>query len=1026
MNLYGCVRALFLAILFFGSAGLTPAQTQDVQRRITQAIDETDRVVLQGNTHPMARPQFDRGAAPASLPMNRMLLVLRHTPEQEAAIKDLLAEQQNQSSPRFHQWLAPQQYGQMFGPSDADLQTVTAWLESHGFQVARVTNGRHVIEFSGTAEQVQGAFHTSIHQYLVNGMDHWANNADPEIPAALASVVVGVKSLHNFTPQSARHFAGQFRRSTTTGRTTKLSGPDFTYPAGCDPASTTNFCEFGLGPTDFATIYNVLPLWKAGIDGSGQSIAIVQDSNISVQDVRNFRALFALPANDPEIILDGPDPGLNGDEPEAVIDVSWSGGVAKGAKIKLVVSAGTNTTSGVDLSALDIVDNNIAPIMSESFLQCELFNGTAENQFLNALWQQAAAEGITPFVAAGDSGSAGCDDFDTASTAQFGLAVNGLASTPYDIAVGGTDFLAVVINPTEFFSLTNDPITQASALSYIPELPWNDSCANILFGADPVTDCNTTAITTNFLDIVAGSGGVSSCTISDGQDVSSCKGGYPKPSWQTGVGVPKDGKRDLPDVSLFAGNNFLNVFYIFCEADISPTPSCNLNPPYTNFLGAGGTSFGSPTFAGIMAMVAQKTQSRQGNANFVFYKLAAGENLANCNSTGTSLPANTCIFNDVTIGTNIVPCVAGSPNCTTEGQSVPVGVMTGYTSGIGYDLTSGLGSVNAANLVNNWQSITFTPTTTSLSLFPTSIVHGQAVNVAIDVNAKGGTPTGQVALETNNQNPAGDFTLGPNGKIETTTHLLPGGVSTVIARYGGDPTFAHSDSNSETVIVAPEASNTVISFFALNPTTFNVIPFSGGPYGSLVFLRADVAGLSGFGFATGNVDITDNNQTVPGNPNPFALNSEGNTLTPNSVNTFSVGSHTIRANYLGDPSFFPSTAKPMAFVITMAPTQTVLSASPTTAVKGTPVTVTATINTNSFGNPPTGTVTFFRGSMLLGPPVPVTGSINSTTGLASATASITTSQLPVGSDTVTAIYSGDQNYQLSPATAPIIITITAH
>jgi len=1021
MKRHGCVQALSLAILLVTLASSTSAQTSGVQRRITQPIDESNLIVLKGNTHPLARPQYDRGAAPGSLPMNRVLLVLQHAPQQEAAIKDLLGEQQNQSLPQFHQWLTPQQYGQMFGPSDADLQTVTAWLGSHGFEVTRVANGRHVIEFSGTAAQVQDAFHTSIHHFQVNGKDHWANVSDPQIPAALASVVAGVKSLHNFTPRPAMHFVGAFRRALDTGKTMKLSGPDFTFPSGCTGAN----CTFGLGPTDFATIYNILPLWKAGIDGTGSTIAIVQDSNIDIQDVRMFRSLFGLPPKDPEIILDGPDPGLTGDEGEAIIDVSWSGAVAKGANIKLVVSANTNTTAGVDLSALDIVDNNLAAIMSESFIECELLAGTAENQFLNALWQQAAAEGITPFVAASDNGSAGCEDFDTATQATTGLAVNAIASTPYDVAVGGTDFLAALA-PTQFFSLTNAPTTQSSALSYIPEIPWNDSCANPVlqffgFSADPVANCNNSALS-DTLDVVAGSGGVSSCTVSDGQDISSCKGGYAKPSWQTGAGVPKDGKRDLPDVSLFAGNGFLGVFYIFCESDAIPSGSCDLNPPYMDFLGAGGTSFGSPTFAGIMAMVNQKTGHRQGNANFVFYKLAAGENLANCNSDSSTLPAGSCIFNDVTFGSNSVPCTAGSPNCTTEGQSVPIGVLTGYNSTVGYDLTSGLGSVNAANLVNNWKWITFTPTSTSLSVHPNSIVHGQGVKIDIDVDSAGGTPTGQVALENNGQNQAGDFTLGPNGTVNATAHSLPGGTSTLIARYGGDPTFAHSESNSQTVSVSPEPSSTTISFFALNPTNFNTIPFSGGPYGSIVFLRADVAGQSGFGVATGNVNITDNNQAVPGNL--FALNSQGNTLTPNSIDTFPVGPHTIRANYLGDPSFFPSTARPMTFLITEAPTHTTLSAKPVTTVKNALVTITASIATLSFGNQPTGAVTFFAGKTPLGPPVPIAGATNPSTGEVSATASISTTNLPVGTDSLTAVYTGDTNYKGCTAAAVTVTILT--
>ena len=1017
-----CARFLPLLIALLGLTIATSAQTSNVQHRITQEIDEQNLVVLKGNTHPLANQQTDRGAAPADLPMNRMLLVLRHAPEQEAAIKDLIAEQQNQSSPRFHQWLTPQQFGEQFGPSDADVRIVMNWLASHGFQVANVSNSRHFVEFSGSAAQVEQAFHTEIHHFQWKSEDHWANASDPQIPAALASVVVGVKSLHNFFPKPMVHLTGQFRRQKSDGTIRKLSeGPEFTFPSGCSGPN----CFFGLGPTDFATIYNVLPLWKAGIDGTGQSIAIVQDSNINVQDVRSFRALFGLPPNDPEIILDGPDPGLTANEDEAILDVSWSGAVAKGAKIKLVVSSGTNTTAGTDLSALFIVDNNIAPILSESFGVCELFAGTAQNEFFNALWQQAAAEGMTAFVSSGDGSSAGCDNFHTATMAKLGLAVNAIASTPYNVAVGGTD-LFTIFNPTTFWSLTNAPTTEASALSYMPELPWNNSCANPLFSlagfsVDAVANCNNANLSP-FLDIGGGGGGVSSCTVSHGRDPSTCSGGYDKPSWQTGVGVPTDGKRDLPDVSLFSGNGFLGQFYIFCEADLSPSGACDLNPPFTDFTGAGGTSFAAPNFAGIMAMVDQKTNSRQGNANFVLYKLAAGENLANCNSTGASLPAANCIFNDVTAGSIVVPCAAGSPNCNTEGQNVPIGVLTGYNAGVGYDLATGLGTVNAANLVNNWSSITFTPTTTSLRLSPNFTVHGQRVNVHIDVDGKGGEPTGRVALKTDHADPAGDFPLDSRGGVDSTTKLLPGGFSFVTARYGGDPTFAHSDSEPEFVFVFPEQSSTAISLFSVNPKTFAPVPFSGGPYGTPVFLRADVDGRSGFGAPAGQLDFADNESLVPGDP--FALNSKGNTLTPNSINTFPVGSHTIRAFYHGDQSFLPSVAHPVTFHITKAATETALSSSPTTAAKGASVTISAAITTASSGNPPAGTVTFFVGKTPLGAQVSVAGSVDPKTGLAMAAASIMTTQLPVGSDTVTAVYSGDHNYHGS--TAPgLAITITA-
>ena len=1005
--------------LIFSAAMATAAQSAAVPSRISQAVDEKNLVTLKGNTHPMAAPQYDMGEAPGGLPMNRMLLVLQHSTAQEAAIKQLLAEQQNQGSPNFHNWLAPQQYGQMFGLSDQDIQTITTWLQSHGFEVASVSPGRHVIEFSGTASQVQEAFHTTIHHYSVNGEEHWANSSDPQIPAALAPVVVGVKSLHDFRAKPTSHFTGLYRRDIGTGQTTQISGPQFTFTSG-------GVTDFALGPTDFATIYNVLPLWNEGIDGRGETIAIIQESNINVQDVHNFRALFNLPVNDPEVVLDGPDPGIvPGVEPEAVIDVTWSGAVAKAATIKMIVSASTNTTEGIALSAQYLADNNIASISSMSFGQCELHLGTAGNQFWNAVWEQAAAEGISAFVSAGDGGSAGCDNFDTATRARDGLAISGDASTPFDIAVGGTDFAGNFFNPAAFWSATNDPKTQASALSYIPELPWNDSCANAIFefigfSTDPIANCNNASLA-GFLNIVGGSGGASSCIASDGSNIASCTGGYAKPSWQTGVGVPADSVRDIPDLSLFASNGFLGSFYIICEADLSPTGMCDLNPPFEDFAGFGGTSVSSPAFAGILALVDQKTHARQGNANFVFYKLAAEQNPANCNVNGnailTTAPAASCIFNDITADRNAVPCAAGSPNCGTEGG--PIGVLTGFNSGVGFDLTTGLGSVNATNLVNNWKSVTFTPTVTLLKVSPESLIHGQAANVDVAVIANGGTPSGQIALKTNHQDPAGDLTLGANGTIKTTTHLLPGGPSFVTADYFGDGTFAHSDSNPVPIFVLPEPSTTKISFFSLNAQQTGEVPFTGGGYGSIVFLRADVAGRSGFGTATGSVILTDDHKGVPGNP--FKLNSEGNTLTPNSINTFSVGTHTIRASYSGDLSFLPNEAQPASFVITQGVTAVTLTATPATAAVGASVALTATVGTSSFGNPPTGKVTFTAGGKKLGTAT-VTGSNDPNTGLATATASISTTSLPAGADAITATYSGDQNYAGAAGRVSVAIT----
>ena len=436
---------------------------------------------------------------------------------------------------------------------------------------------------------MQQAFHTEIHKYTVNGADHWANASDPQIPQALSPVIVGVNSVHNFLKTPAHRVGGVFSKSRLTGEVKSLQ-PGFTFPNPnfCGPTN----CYF-LGPYDFAKIYNVSPLWNASpaIDGTGQSIANIGRSDIVLQDVRDFRNLFGLPANDPNFIVDGTDPGLvPGDETEATLDVEWSGAVAKGATINLIISASTETTDGVDLSALYAVDNNSAPVINESFLQCELFLGTAGNAV------RGRAEGTSLrarhylYNCCGRSrrGWVRFRHGNPPEPAAHGLMVNGLSSSPHGVAVGGTDFLNFGPNatrsslnlPSPYWSATNDT-HQASALGYIPESTWNSTCTNNVFvvlsaGVTPEASCNNSQLS-SFVDTEAGGGGKSNCITSDGATEASCSGGYPKPSWQSAPGVPADGARDIPDVSLFASPGFMNSAYIVCEANQTQSGgSCGL------------------------------------------------------------------------------------------------------------------------------------------------------------------------------------------------------------------------------------------------------------------------------------------------------------------------------------------------------------------------------------------------------------------------------------------------------------------
>jgi hypothetical protein len=741
---------LLAGLLLLVMPGVAAAQGSAVRSQITQRVDETKLATLPGNTHPLARAEFDRGAAPASLAMEHMLLVLKRSPEQEAALEMLLAQQQDKTSPNYHKWLTPDQFGQQFGPSDQDIQTIVSWLQSHGFQNLNVSNGRTTIDFSGTAGQVEAAFHTSIHKYVLpGGQEHWANAADPRIPSALNVVVSGVNSLNNFPKKPLHHASGVVRRSTATGKYTRVS-PEFTF------GPISNYCDspttncYGIGPGDFATIYNVPSTINGTVPGTGQTIAVVSDSDIYTSDVNEFRSLFGLPAINFNQIETGTDPGVqfnqnNSDEEEAIIDVEWSGAVAPGATIDLVVSPSTNTTFGGDTSANYVINCQIAgpncpagavpaSILSYSYGECELSLGAAGNQFHYNEWQQASAEGITVLVAAGDTGSAGCDSNSAAfNPAQYGLQVNGVASTPYNVAVGGTDFNDLN-NPTTYFSNNSGAIN--SALGYIPEAAYNDTCTNPIiygaFGLGAEAACNNVNVQSDDLvDLGGGGGGVSNCTTPNGPGPANCSGGWGKPSWQVAPGVPPDGLRDLPDVSLFAGDGTIQNFYVFCESDYAayqwntaPAP-CSLASPYEDFVIGGGTSFAVQAFAGVVALIDQKQGGRQGNLNPLLYSLAAG-------------PSASSIFNDITFGTNAMPCIleTGVTGCIINLSGDAVGVLSGYNAGPGYDQATGLGSVNVANLVNNSTS-PLQITTTSAS-FSTGIV-GTAYS-PVTLTATGGVP----------------------------------------------------------------------------------------------------------------------------------------------------------------------------------------------------------------------------------------------------------------------------------------------
>jgi len=1019
------------------------AQTAPANRLITAAVDENDRTVLRGNTYPLAHAEYDRGAAPASLPLHRMILVLKRSQEQEATLDALLEQQQEKGSPNYHQWLTPAQFGQQFGPGDEDIQAITSWLASHGFEVAGVSNGRTLIEFSGTAGQVAGALHTEIHKYHVNGEDHWANASDPQIPAALVPAVAGVLTLHNFPRKAMNHVGGVATRSKKTGKAVPVApdpsmGSFFTLPAagGCGVQAAD--C-YAVSPSDFLTIYNVYPLWNAAtpIKGTNQTIAIVAESNIDTSDVTSFRNYFGLP-NPPNltVTVSGPDPMKNGAETEALLDTEWAGAIAPNAMINLVVAESTEVSLGADLAAIYAVDNNLAPVLNVSFGICELFLGTAGNQFYNQLWQQAAAQGTTVDVATGDSGAAVCDrgEGPAPAPAVFGLTVSGFSTTPYNVAIGGTDFNDLT-DASNYWNINNSApaynpaaLPTASAKSFVPETTWDVSCTNPVFGTllgfspDAETNCNNPQLQ-GFVQADGGSGGMSNCISSDGQNVASCTGGYGKPIWQVGAGVPNDMARDVPDASLYAAiGGPSGSFYIICEADLIPPgfTSCDPQDPGTEFIMIGGTSASAPAFSAIMALVNEQTKSAQGNANYILYKLAAQQPTA---------------FHDVPAGGTIaMPCAKGSPDCIVNNPADIYGVLSGFSTTAGYDLATGLGSVNANNFVTLWDKVTTQGSATTLTLTPSPVktTHGQPVNFTIGVTAAkagGGTPTGNVSLIANT-GPSGQsgvqgFVLA-SGSASGTTSALPGGNYTVIAQYPGDGIFGPSTSTPPiSVQVTAEASKVQLLYELFNPATgLQTNPnATTAQYGSLAILRTNVTSQAGDACAnnapgdlacpTGSVTVTNNGAAL--DAGTYNLNSLG--YAEDQTVQLPGGTNNLSATYSGDSSFLGNTGN-STITITQAPTSTLLVTPSDQVLFGASVPVTASVVGVGLGAGPTGQVTFFTGATPLGAPTPLTnsmsGSLNSSPR---AQATITTTQLLLGDNSITAQYSGDGNYSASTSSA---------
>jgi len=808
--------------------------------RVTGSIDENKVTTLFGNVHPMARAEFDRGAVSAEMRLEHLVFQLQPSAAQQAALDALVEAQHDPQSPLYHHWLTPAEYGARFGASPQDLSRIAGWLTEQGFVVEEIPDGKRQIVFSGNAGQVEDAFHTQIHRYVVEGVSHVANSQDPQVPSAIAAVVGGIVSLHDF-----RHVS-QIR-----SRTAVDERPQY-----------TNGSAHYLFPADWATVYDVNPLYKAGTTGAGSSIAIVGRSNINLADVSQFRANSALPANNPSVILVNTNPGLvSGDQDESTLDVEWSGAVAPAATVKFVVAASSATTDGIDLSAQYIVNHATAKVMSTSYGSCEQDMGTTELSFYNSLWQQAASEGISSFVSSGDAGAAGC--YTGSATSASGAAVNGLCSSPYSTCVGGTEFHE---GSGSYWS-SNNGAGEGSALGYIPEEVWNESGVNGGTG------------------LWASGGGVSRQ--------------YSQPTWQKGiVGIAAaNGMRAVPDVAMTASGH---DGYIIVENG-------------TLFVIA-GTSAASPSFAGLMSLVAEaKGGAGLGNVNPSLYAL----------SNASKSP-----FHPTPSGNNSVP-----------GQ-------TGFTAaGAPFNLATGLGSVDAAVLAGAWGGGSKTAIDFALAASASSgtVLAGKTTTFTLQAT-ESGTASDKISLTAT-------ASAGLSGSISPST-ILPGATATItvtapstiaagvknIAITGTDSTGTQTLNYTLTVTPLPtltlSAGSNTISVVQGGSATASLQTVTGGSFSGNISYA--VSGLP--------AGVTAKWSANPQTP-PAGSSSNNETLTLTASATAAVASATVSVTVAGDGL---SVSEPLKLQVQAAP-GVVMTVSPGTISLASTSTATATVTLTPVG-----------------------------------------------------------------------------
>ncbi|MGB7763287.1 MAG: protease pro-enzyme activation domain-containing protein [Bryobacteraceae bacterium] len=728
--------------------------------RIAARIDNSQSVVLTGRVHRLANAKNDAGPVEGSFGISGMTLELKPSATQQADLNQLLLAQQDPQSPSFRQWLTPEQYADRFGTSAGDLAKITAWLESQGFSVSYVARSRNFVLFGGTAQQVAGAFRTQIHRYNVDGATHYANATDPSIPAALAGLVSGIRGLHNFRLKPGLKRAKP--QATVDGMTV-------------------------IGPADFAAIYDVAPLYTESvngkpINGAGQSIVIVGQSEILKSDISSFRTHFGLGALNLTLKVvpfsseypNGGSPGFSpGDELESDLDIEWSGAVAPDANIIFVYSGDVFTSSQYAIA------ENLAPVLSMSYGGCEQAD-FADLDTMRGNVQQAVAEGVTMLAAAGDTAAADCDSGDT--VAQAGLAVDAPGSIPEVVSMGGTEFTGDE-GPGIYWR-------NGVAIGYIPEAVWNETAVSVAAGGG----------------LLGGGGGASIY--------------FTQPPWQNGI-APNDGMRHVPDLSSAAAV-YHDPFYVY-SSDSTYGPA-GVQP-------LGGTSCAAPSMAGIVALLNQYLvssgaikQPGLGNINPTLYKLAQTHSSA---------------FHDIVKGNNIVPCVSGTPSCVNGSFGWSAGPAYDSASGLGsvdaYSLVHAWNTALASQavVVPSLDQNPVYETSDNLWTFNLTLTEEAGIGATLT----GLTINGIVFTPSQIQSLFGAAAIPASGSISASYSLrgldVSSGQASVVFAFSGVDANGNSWSNTMTVPFAGPQPSTLLAIGGISNAANGQVAFAPGMIASV-------------------------------------------------------------------------------------------------------------------------------------------------------------------------------------------------